>query len=430
MRTHLLRLLLLTSVTFGAVSVHAEVSAFIRSKPNITVTRDGNAAHVVSGYKGEWVRMYVQKGDDIYVVTHSGRQDAWRSRKLGPDNAAYVKNHLQAYLFPADTQFTVEAGGKVFSYHWDKRHGFESIPDETDATGSPVSVDQDEPSTSIGEQDDEYAEDHDNSTPLGQLPTTGAGQGGGSSGGFGTSSSGGGPISGDGTNIQLTYTSPGGGIVRKYDPVRVKHPKGHTGENGGGGLIENIQLPPADQYYLDYTVMFENEFDWYGNPRGGKLPGLAGGTGTGGCRNIDPRGWSARQVWHGAGEGRLYLYHQNRGTGCGDPTTWKNPDGSTFKFEKNKFYRITQRVKVNTPNQPNGEDQVWVNGVQVAYRNNLTFRGAVAPSEARVSMLKYHSYFGGKSPYAPDYDSYLQYGTLFVMSCTPDFTKPTGTCKP
>lgn len=442
MRAKLLLSLLMVSGLAFSLQAIAEVSDFIRGEPRLTVSRSGNAARITSNYDGEWVKMYVQRGNDIYVVTHSTRQQQWRSRQLGPDAAAYVRQHLAQYLFPSDTEFTVRAGGRTQHFNWEEGEWADQQSSSSGSSGGSSSgadrEDQDDSPVDRG------GNQHAGSDPLCRLAGTCGGSSGGSGSGGGSSSSGANGGSSSSTSSSSSSSSSGGsssstssssgantsgGVVRSFAPRSVMHPKGVTGENGGGGLIENIQIPPADQYYLDYTVKFRSPFDWHGDPRGGKLPGLAGGTGTGGCRNIEPDGWSARQVWHKGGEARLYLYHQDRGTGCGDPTTWKNPNGSTFTFQQDRVYRITQRVKVNTPNQPNGEDQVWVDGVQVAYRNNIRFRGAVDPSVARVSMLKYHSYFGGKAPFAPDYDSYIDYGGLYVMSCAPDFAKAAGTCK-
>lgn len=33
----------------------------------------------------------------------------------------------------------------------------------------------------------------------------------------------------------------------------------------------NVKVPPAKEYYLDYRIFFENDWQWV---KGGKLPGL------------------------------------------------------------------------------------------------------------------------------------------------------------
>jgi hypothetical protein len=79
----------------------------------------------------------------------------------------------------------------------------------------------------------------------------------------------------------------------------VRHAAGQIGASGNNAYIASINFAPGDQYYLDYTFTFRPGFDWEANgrPRGGKLPGLAGGSGTGGCRAKAAHGWSARQTW-------------------------------------------------------------------------------------------------------------------------------------
>lgn len=210
----------------------------------------------------------------------------------------------------------------------------------------------------------------------------------------------------------------------------VRHLAGKVG--GPGGYQAVVNVPPRDEYYLDYTILFRPGFDWIANgrPRGGKFPGLAGGTATGGCRPIDKAGWSARQTWGEGGTASLYLYHQARSNRCGDKYYYKLPNGGAFRFVTGKRYRVTQRVKVNAPNALNGEVQVWIDGTSVLNQKNLRLRGSVSASQGRVSMIKYHSYFGGDTKaFAPARDSYTEYGTMYVMSCVPNFSAQPGKCR-
>ena len=208
----------------------------------------------------------------------------------------------------------------------------------------------------------------------------------------------------------------------------VRHLKGKI--KADGGLITMYKFTPRDEYYLDYTILFRSGFDWVpeGRPRGGKFPGLAGGTGTGGCKAVDKAGWSARQTWGEYGEASLYLYSQNRNNRCGDKFYYRM-DGKPFKFVTGKRYRVTERVKVNSPSALNGEAEVWINGKQVLLMKNLRLRGHVSTSTARVDQIKYHSYFGGDNlRFAPKRDSYTEYGKMYVMTCKPNFSKAPGNC--
>jgi hypothetical protein len=230
----------------------------------------------------------------------------------------------------------------------------------------------------------------------------------------------------------LADTVAWAGSAAQFPPRTVRNAAGITGEGDGGGLIENVRIPAAPEYYLDYTVTFRPGFDWipYGRPRGGKLPGLAGGEGTGGCRPIEPDGWSARQTWGANGAMTLYLYHQDRNGACGDKFAYTDEKGNQVRLVTGKRYRLTERVKVNTPDKYDGLIQIWLDGKLVLSKGGLRLRGKVGPKDAMVSQLKYHSYFGGKSwDFAPSRDSYVDYGPLYVMACMPDFAKAPGACK-
>ena len=219
-------------------------------------------------------------------------------------------------------------------------------------------------------------------------------------------------------------------VVKVFPPRTVVHKAGKIGIAGGYGAI--FQIPPRDEYYLDYTLVFRPGFDWIenGRPRGGKLPGLAGGTGTGGCRQIDPRGWSARQTWDANGYANSYVYQQVRNNRCGDNFAYRTDGGQWFKFTTGRRYRITQRIKVNSPNAFNGEEEIWVDGIRVVNQRNLRLRGNVPVSEARVSQVKYHSYFGGDNlGFAPARDSIIDYGTMYVMTCAPNLGGQPGQCR-
>jgi hypothetical protein len=126
----------------------------------------------------------------------------------------------------------------------------------------------------------------------------------------------------------------------------------------------------------------------------------------------------------------VYQYTQDREHTCGNTTPYVSPDGKQFYFTVGSVYRLTQYIKVNTPNIEDGQERIWINGVKVYDRNDIRWRGAVSASVARVSQIMYHSYFGGKGEeFAPANDSYIDYGAMFVMSCVPDFIKAPGTCK-
>ena len=126
----------------------------------------------------------------------------------------------------------------------------------------------------------------------------------------------------------------------------------------------------------------------------------------------------------------LYLYHQDRNNTCGDKFAYIDDKGNPIRFVTGGKYRLTQRVKINTPDKYDGIIQIWVDGRLVLNKTGIRLRGKVSLSQAMISQLKYHSYFGGDSrEFAPSHDSFIDYGSLYVMTCVPDFSKVPGTCR-
>src|SRR4051812_43839168 len=75
-------------------------------------------------------------------------------------------------------------------------------------------------------------------------------------------------------------------VLQTIPAFEATYPAGKIGGSSSLGLpAAYVSIPPAKEYYLDYEVMFESDWDWV---KGGKLPGLVGGTHTSGCAAIVP----------------------------------------------------------------------------------------------------------------------------------------------
>lgn len=179
-----------------------------------------------------------------------------------------------------------------------------------------------------------------------------------------------------------------------------------------------VEIPAKKEYYLDYEVFFENDWEWV---KGGKLPGLVGGKHTSGCDNIVPDGWSARFMWREGGQGQLYLYHQNRRSGCGDEYDFSSP-GS---FVKNKWNRITQRVVINTPGQRDGLVECWYNGRKAVTLANVQLRGRVGENVALIDQVSLQTFYGGHDrSWLPSHDTHAKFSVFLLRDDLPDFSKP------
>jgi hypothetical protein len=200
------------------------------------------------------------------------------------------------------------------------------------------------------------------------------------------------------------------------------YPAGLIGGSSATGIPTNYySIPPANEYYLDYRVMFETGWQCV---KGGKLPGLIGGSHTTGCDAITADGWSARFMWLINCAGTIYLYDQNRQNNCGDDYIFSN--GADIAV--NQWSRITERVVINTPGQKNGIVQAWFNGKQVVSLTAVELRGNVSTTTAMVDGVSLQTFYGGStSDWAPGVTTHSLFSVFHVRDDLPDFTLPFDT---
>ena len=174
-----------------------------------------------------------------------------------------------------------------------------------------------------------------------------------------------------------------------------------------------------DQSYeeatLSYRVRFAPGFDFV---RGGKLPGLAGGTApTGSTQATGFNGWSGRMMWRTnfngvSGQpqqltsgGITYAKHTDSGfAGDGrqeDRNFFFNPDGSQTEFVADQWYQITQRIVMNTPGEFNGIQQIWIDGVMVINEQNIRYR---QDDSFAIDQLYFSTFYGGNGDWRTSKD--------------------------
>jgi hypothetical protein len=161
--------------------------------------------------------------------------------------------------------------------------------------------------------------------------------------------------------------------------LAVEYPKGQVGTKQTGAQWKTILPNPVEEACLSYRVKFSEGFDFV---RGGKLPGLAGGTAPSGSVQADGfNGWTGRLMWRtnfsgtpGQPEqvtsgGISYAKHVNSGFNQDgrqeDRVFWENADGTNTVLNSGVWYEIRQRVVMNTPGQKDGILQIWLDGVKV-----------------------------------------------------------------
>ena len=212
--------------------------------------------------------------------------------------------------------------------------------------------------------------------------------------------------------------------IEHNNSLKIKYPAGHVGPDGSSGGPSGSQfikyLPSSNEYVLDYYVKFDDNFEFV---KGGKLPGLTsgGGSWTGGNRPTNGQGFSARYMWVQNGKMLLYFYYWD----MKDAFEWEFPLG--VNFEKGKWHRLTQRIKLNTTNikdQADGILQVFVDGEQVIYRDNIRYMNV---NGSGIDTFYFSTFYGGSSSsWAPQNSTYAYLDKFVVSTDMPNFTTNHG----
>jgi hypothetical protein len=186
--------------------------------------------------------------------------------------------------------------------------------------------------------------------------------------------------------------------------LRVTYLTGSASRSTGGpegGLQAYLELPegPVEALDLIYRVRFPPDFDFV---KGGKLPGLYGGTATGGGEIPDGTdGFSTRYMWRAGGAGEVYAYlptSRGHGTSLGRGCWW---------FEPGRWTEIHQRVLLNRPDAADGRVLIWQDGRLVLDASGLRFR---TTGELRIDGLFFSTFFGGSdSTWASPMDQYTDF---------------------
>ena len=174
--------------------------------------------------------------------------------------------------------------------------------------------------------------------------------------------------------------------------LRILYPKDTYGPSTNGAQAP-LRVDGAEELYASYWLRFSENFDWGGTSEGGKLPGLASAGLCSGCVTCTgSNGFTARLMWRQEGKGILYLYHMDKEGNCGDNITLQQ-NGEDFYFEKGEWYKITQRVLINTDNNHDGEVEVWINDEPAPLLTGIRF----VNNGTNVTYLYFSTFHGGKS---------------------------------
>lgn len=197
--------------------------------------------------------------------------------------------------------------------------------------------------------------------------------------------------------------------------LRVTYPAGQYGP-GLGGVQFTIPLGASyTELFLAYRVRFGSGFEWV---KGGKLPGLVGGTAPTGClAKDDPdslSGFSARMMWRAGGLPVQYLYFPERISECGDDYDYL-VGGISAAFSPGTWHTVQHRIVMNDPGMPNGIMQAWFDGQLAVDEQSFLWRAE--GYEYEVDALYFSTFFGGgDDSWAPSTDQTIDYDDFVIAT--------------
>ncbi len=198
-------------------------------------------------------------------------------------------------------------------------------------------------------------------------------------------------------------------VLRVHYPVGTASPSVSRQTDtplGGAQFYGDLFLPARTQLRLSYYVRFAEGFDFV---KGGKLPGLFGGIGASGGNVPDGTdGFSARLMWRKNGQGEVYAYlptSDAHGTSIGR---------GAWRFQSGIWYKLEQEIKLNTPDQADGEIRIWVNDNLVLEQSEIVFRTA---NSLEIDGIFFSTFFGGGDPsWATPKDTYVDFANFSVSA--------------
>ncbi|XP_041378355.1 uncharacterized protein LOC121390574 [Gigantopelta aegis] len=203
--------------------------------------------------------------------------------------------------------------------------------------------------------------------------------------------------------------------------LKVTYHKGSWSTHGhttGFLQFDATPVQPLSAMTLSYDIYFAPNFDFV---RGGKLPGLYGGSNhcSGGRHSDDC--FSTRFMWRSHGDGEVYAYISPRDEqvpGFCDDKHCNSVYGYSlgrgdWRFRRGEWQNIAQYVKLNTPGRTDGVIRVWFNHKLVYEEENVSIRQT---DSVKIDGIFFSTFFGGgDSSWASTRDTFTCYKN-FVLS--------------
>jgi len=224
--------------------------------------------------------------------------------------------------------------------------------------------------------------------------------------------------------------------------MRVFYQKGsYSGSCHGGNCHRGAQFYAQPQAVsghttltLEYEIWFDETFSWN---KGGKLPGLWGGSRDCSGGRLSDTCFSTRLMWRRLGDGEVYAYvtHNQQPSFdhfCNDndhltssekykqihctPTTGIELGSGSFRFQHSKWHKIRQEVHLNSVSDQPGYVKLWVDDHAEIHVTNIIMRHSNAFA---IDGLFFSTFYGGgDSSWACPHDTYTYYRNFRISTDT------------
>ncbi|RVT53676.1 polysaccharide lyase [Rubrivivax albus] len=172
----------------------------------------------------------------------------------------------------------------------------------------------------------------------------------------------------------------------------------------GGTGFKSLLPGTYEVARLSYKVRFPSDF---AQGRGGKLPGLCGGTCNGGGTIPNGAdGYSARYMWTGNFAASVYAYLPTS-------VTYGTPIGSRqIPLRRGEWVHLVQEVKLNSIGAADGYIKVWSDGQLVVDQQGMTFRTS---DQLKTDRIYFDVFYGGNDDsWAAPKDTTIEFAEFSV----------------
>lgn len=189
--------------------------------------------------------------------------------------------------------------------------------------------------------------------------------------------------------------------------IKVTYPPGCFGRLTGAQW--KVGFASTDSAFLKYKIFVSPGFEFV---KGGKLPGLAGGTGnSGGNVPTGYDGWSARFMFKEEGRLCAYLYYPGMPGQYGEKFFLKSGN-DYFILPSGQWVEIGLKVTLNSVGDKNGIVACYINDELLLEKDNLEFRKS---DVLGIDHLLFSTFFGGDDPsYAPKHECTMYFKDFVV----------------